>query len=109
MNRHVHLLTIVTSIAEDHTSLYKVDEEKETILDKSLDMELEATKPKSNELPEDSLHAHAHGHSHVVPTTIAAAAWMVIMGDGLHNFTDGIAIGKYEIKLYMHYKYISSS
>lgn len=25
---------------------------------------------------------------------MASVAWMVIMGDGLHNFTDGMAIGK---------------
>lgn len=35
-----------------------------------------------------------HGHSHVVPKSVTSAAWMVIMGDGLHNFTDGLAIGK---------------
>ncbi|VDL90025.1 unnamed protein product [Schistocephalus solidus] len=35
-----------------------------------------------------------HGHSHAVPGSMAAIAWMVIMGDGLHNFTDGMAIGK---------------
>uniref|UniRef100_A0A0X3PPJ3 Zinc transporter foi n=1 Tax=Schistocephalus solidus TaxID=70667 RepID=A0A0X3PPJ3_SCHSO len=41
-----------------------------------------------------------HGHSHAqirawlkVPGSMAAIAWMVIMGDGLHNFTDGMAIG----------------
>ncbi|KAM7537410.1 hypothetical protein Aperf_G00000078517 [Anoplocephala perfoliata] len=35
----------------------------------------------------------SHGHSHNLPTSMASVAWMVIMGDGLHNFTDGIAIG----------------
>jgi len=35
-----------------------------------------------------------HGHSHGdVPQSVAAMAWVVIMGDGLHNFTDGLAIG----------------
>ena len=34
-----------------------------------------------------------HGHSHDVPDSVASIAWMVIMGDGLHNFTDGLAIG----------------
>lgn len=24
---------------------------------------------------------------------IASIAWMVIMGDGMHNFSDGLAIG----------------
>jgi zinc transporter ZupT len=40
------------------------------------------------------LHSHSHhGHSHAVPHSVTAVAWMVIMGDGLHNFTDGLAIG----------------
>lgn len=38
-------------------------------------------------------HHHHHGHSHEVPSTVAAMAWMVIIGDGLHNFSDGLAIG----------------
>lgn len=37
---------------------------------------------------------HQHGHSHEVPTSISSLAWMVIMGDGLHNLVDGMAIGK---------------
>ena len=28
-----------------------------------------------------------------VPKGVAAIAWMVILGDGIHNFTDGLAIG----------------
>lgn len=38
-------------------------------------------------------HSHAHGHVHSPPRSMSAVAWMVIMGDGLHNFTDGMAIG----------------
>ena len=46
-------------------------------------------------------HAHSHGHSHAhshahcdaVPGSVAAVAWMVILGDGIHNFSDGLAIG----------------
>ncbi|XP_064408389.1 zinc transporter ZIP10-like [Latimeria chalumnae] len=40
---------------------------------------------------------HSHGHSHNVESMkhagLANVAWMVIMGDGMHNFTDGLAIG----------------
>nr|XP_055071760.1 zinc transporter ZIP10 isoform X1 [Misgurnus anguillicaudatus] len=61
--------------------------------------------------PEDSLpkaktkkhgHGHGHGHSHhghchsdqeMKDAGIASIAWMVIMGDGMHNFSDGLAIG----------------
>lgn len=38
-------------------------------------------------------HSHAHGHVHAAPKNMSSVAWMVIMGDGLHNFTDGMAIG----------------
>lgn len=38
-------------------------------------------------------HSHTHGHVHSPPSSMSAVAWMVIMGDGLHNFTDGMAIG----------------
>jgi zinc transporter ZupT len=34
-----------------------------------------------------------HNHSHFVPGSVAAVAWMVIVGDGFHNFADGLAIG----------------
>lgn len=38
-------------------------------------------------------HSHTHGHVHSAPKNLSSVAWMVIMGDGLHNFTDGMAIG----------------
>ncbi|XP_073984020.1 zinc transporter foi-like isoform X2 [Rhodnius prolixus] len=38
-------------------------------------------------------HAHTHGHVHSAPGSMGNVAWMVIMGDGIHNFTDGLAIG----------------
>ncbi|XP_034959653.1 zinc transporter ZIP5 isoform X2 [Zootoca vivipara] len=52
----------------------------------------------SSERQEEELHRHhAHGHSHspggVLKAGIADIAWMVILGDGIHNFTDGLAIG----------------
>ena len=38
-------------------------------------------------------HTHSHGHVHSAPESMSNVAWMVVMGDGLHNFTDGMAIG----------------
>ncbi|XP_033105709.1 zinc transporter ZIP10-like [Anneissia japonica] len=38
-------------------------------------------------------HSHGHSHDHNFSGGIATVAWMVVMGDGLHNFCDGIAIG----------------
>ncbi|XP_028850599.1 zinc transporter ZIP10-like [Denticeps clupeoides] len=38
-----------------------------------------------------------HGHSHGSPgqdhTSLGSLVWMVVMGDGIHNITDGLAIG----------------
>ena len=51
-----------------------------------------------------------HGHSHVVesvPSSVSAIAWMVIMGDGLHNFTDGLAIGEERTMLHKNCSYYS--
>ncbi|XP_017752577.1 PREDICTED: zinc transporter foi-like [Eufriesea mexicana] len=38
-------------------------------------------------------HTHSHGHVHSAPESMSSVAWMIVMGDGLHNFTDGMAIG----------------
>ncbi|XP_002738528.2 zinc transporter ZIP10-like [Saccoglossus kowalevskii] len=38
-------------------------------------------------------HGHSHNHGDIKSQNIASVAWMVIMGDGLHNFSDGLAIG----------------
>lgn len=44
-------------------------------------------------------HPHSHSHSyseeHFQQAGVATLAWMVIMGDGLHNFSDGLAIGQW--------------
>lgn len=43
----------------------------------------------------DHHHHHHHHHSHKIDktTSIATVAWMVIVGDGFHNFSDGLAVG----------------
>lgn len=39
-------------------------------------------------------HAHSYSEQHFQKAGVATLAWMVIMGDGLHNFSDGLAIGE---------------
>lgn len=41
----------------------------------------------------DFSHGHSHSRCKTMPQTVAAIAWMVILGDGIHNFSDGLAIG----------------
>lgn len=49
-------------------------------------------------------HHHHHGETQITKETkIASVAWMVIVGDGFHNFTDGLAVGvafRYLVFLY---------
>ncbi|XP_053155742.1 zinc transporter ZIP5 isoform X2 [Hemicordylus capensis] len=49
----------------------------------------------SSEMQSEDLHHHGHSHSPAdsLHAGIADIAWMVILGDGIHNFTDGLAIG----------------
>ncbi|KAM4626308.1 zinc transporter ZIP10 isoform 1-T2 [Discoglossus pictus] len=51
--------------------------------------------PKKHNHGKHSHHSHGHCHSgkDMKDTGIASIAWMVIMGDGMHNFSDGLAIG----------------
>ncbi|NP_001001591.1 zinc transporter ZIP6 [Danio rerio] len=48
-----------------------------------------------NHHPHTHTHRHTHSYSqqHFEQAGVATLAWMVIMGDGLHNFSDGLAIG----------------
>lgn len=36
---------------------------------------------------------HGHSHDHPVPQALGALVWRVVIGDGIHNFSDGIAVG----------------
>lgn len=38
-------------------------------------------------------HGHSHGTVDMKSDSVSSIVWMVILGDGLHNFTDGMAIG----------------
>lgn len=38
-------------------------------------------------------HSHSHGHIHARPQGVASLAWLVLAGDGMHNLSDGLAIG----------------
>lgn len=38
-------------------------------------------------------HGHSHGPVDTKSESLSSIVWMVILGDGLHNFTDGMAIG----------------
>lgn len=57
-----------------------------------------AYRPHSNSDGHHHHHHHGHshhGHSHAPggKMGISAIAWMVVMGDGVHNFTDGLIVG----------------
>ncbi|NWW41995.1 S39A6 protein, partial [Panurus biarmicus] len=38
-------------------------------------------------------HSHGHSHGHSLGPGAADIVWMVVLGDGVHNLTDGLAIG----------------
>ncbi|XP_075381549.1 zinc transporter ZIP5 isoform X1 [Mycteria americana] len=58
---------------------------------------LTTPEPELELKPHGHPHGHSHGHSHgpALPPSPRAAdvAWMVVLGDGIHNLTDGLAIG----------------
>ncbi|KAA0707259.1 Zinc transporter ZIP10 [Triplophysa tibetana] len=50
------------------------------------------TSPNQNESTETG-HGHSHGQPGSGQTDLRSMAWMVVVGDGIHNLTDGLAIG----------------
>lgn len=48
---------------------------------------------KQHDHTSENEHQHVHGHAHAhADSGRTASAWMIIIGDGFHNFTDGFAI-----------------
>ncbi|XP_019327813.1 PREDICTED: zinc transporter ZIP5 [Aptenodytes forsteri] len=59
---------------------------------------LTAPEPELELKPYGHPHGHSHEHSHgpALPPSPRATdiVWMVVLGDGIHNLTDGLAIGR---------------
>ncbi|XP_049640067.1 zinc transporter ZIP5 [Suncus etruscus] len=51
--------------------------------------EWDSRSPSAPALPGHQGHSHSHNHGH----QNGSFTWMVLLGDGLHNLTDGLAIG----------------
>ncbi|XP_064330716.1 zinc transporter ZIP5 isoform X2 [Phalacrocorax carbo] len=65
---------------------------------------LTAPEPELELKPQGHPHGHSsHGHSHgpALPPSPGATdiVWMVVLGDGIHNLTDGLAIGDLAVLL----------
>ncbi|KAK3596401.1 hypothetical protein CHS0354_019000 [Potamilus streckersoni] len=79
--RNIQDMSDKKSSKSSHQELYHGNNGEETanMLDKS-------------EFSRSHSHSHSH-HSDEFPNSVAAIAWMVILGDGMHNLSDGLAIG----------------
>jgi len=95
------MMKLKGSCAKGHTHSHGEEE----MMDKANHDDGEVGKLENNQedvLVETGAHSHApnggHGHSHgdkniTGETNISTVAWMVVVGDGFHNFSDGLATG----------------
>ena len=74
---------------------YPVPSETTTTTTESTTDKGEQSYEEEHDHHDDHQHHHHHHHSHKIDkgTSIATVAWMVIVGDGFHNFSDGLAVG----------------
>ncbi|XP_053500163.1 zinc transporter ZIP10 [Ictalurus furcatus] len=92
----LYLLFVLESVLELRHSYKKSKKRKQKAAEDRENREMEALEgssaPEHAVIPESG-----HGHSHAPPdrssSGLRTIAWMVIMGDGIHNLTDGLAIG----------------
>jgi hypothetical protein len=78
-----------------HNSCHDVTEQRSVGVKTSSESDI-ATEPSSDSEKTDTHHHHHHHHGNKdisSSTSIATVAWMVIVGDGFHNFSDGLAVG----------------
>ncbi|KAL1020706.1 hypothetical protein UPYG_G00003580 [Umbra pygmaea] len=85
-----YLLFIFESLLGLRTR-YKTVRRKNHSVD--LDTEREFTAPLDATPPSEHGHGHSHGPPSQGPAGVGSLVWMVVMGDGIHNLTDGLAIG----------------
>ncbi|XP_017561490.1 zinc transporter ZIP10 [Pygocentrus nattereri] len=89
----VYLLFVFESVVGLRQHYKKSRKRKQ---DSKVVQELEALEGSS--APDHTVSSESgHGHSHAPPahesSGLSSVAWMVVMGDGIHNLTDGLAIG----------------
>lgn len=76
---------------EHHSHHHEVATTEENIVDNDKDEHYD----HSHEEHHQDNHGHSHGSNKVITgeTRVSSVAWMVIVGDGFHNFSDGLAVG----------------
>ncbi|XP_014255814.1 zinc transporter ZIP8-like isoform X3 [Cimex lectularius] len=83
-----HVMTALIGLAVGSltsTALFQLIPEKQDVIVKSINEDDESAMLKEN---------HLHLHEMAKPKRpVAGVAWMIIFGDGIHNFIDGVTIG----------------